>query len=161
MDLNLKNITFIIVTFNSDNIINECLKTLPSESYKIVIENSKNINLKKELEAKYDNIEVIINENVGMGASNNIGIKKSKTKYNFIINPDVQFNNDTLTKIFEASELINDFAIISPTNGDQNFPNYKISNDNKNVNLSILIVSFHKLLQLHLFLLKGIYPVEN
>ena len=33
--------------------------------------------------------------------------------------------------------------------------------DNKNVNLSILIVSFHKLLQLHLFLLKGIYPVEN
>ena len=67
---------------------------------KIVIENSKNINLKKELEIKYDNIEVIINENIGMGASNNVGIKKSKTKYSFILNPDTKFNNDTLQKIF-------------------------------------------------------------
>ena len=39
---------------------------------------------------------------LGMGASNNIGIKKSKTKYAFIINPDTKFNNDTLQNIFES-----------------------------------------------------------
>ena len=95
MNLNSKNITFVIVTFKSEKIIYECINSLPKDSNKIVIENSKNINLKRELETKYDNIEVIINENIGMGASNNIGIKKSKTKYAFIINPDTKFNNDT------------------------------------------------------------------
>ena len=104
MNLNFKNITFVIVTFKSEKIIYECINSLPKDSNKIVIENSKNINLKRELEIKYDNIEVIINENIGMGASNNIGIKKSKTKYAFIINPDVQFNDDTLKKIFEVSK---------------------------------------------------------
>ena len=142
MNLNLNNITFVIVTFKSEKIIHECINSLPINSNKIVIENSKNIELKKELESKYDNIEVIINENLGMGASNNIGIKKSKTKYAFIINPDAKFNNDTLKKIFEASEAISDFAIISPVNSDQNYPNYKISKDNKNINENIISVDY-------------------
>ena len=142
MNLNLNNITFVIVTFKSEKIIHECINSLPINSNKIVIENSKNIELKKELESKYDNIEVIINENLGMGASNNIGIKKSKTKYAFIINPDTKFNNDTLKKIFEASESINDFAILSPINSDQNYPNYKISKDNKNINENIISVDY-------------------
>jgi len=84
MNLNLKNITFIIVTFKSEKIVYECINSLPKDSYKIVIENSKNIKLKEELETKYDNIEVIINENIGMGASNNIGIKK-KAKQNTLL----------------------------------------------------------------------------
>ena len=142
MNLNLKNITFIIVTFKSEKIVYECINSLPKDSYKIVIENSKNIKLKEELETKYDNIEVIINENIGMGASNNIGIKKSKTKYAFIINPDVKFNNDTLKKIFETSESINDFAILSPINSDPSYPNYKESNDNKNINENITSVDY-------------------
>ena len=142
MNLNLKNITFIIVTFKSEKIVYECINSLPKDSYKIVIENSKNIKLKEELETKYDNIEVIINENIGMGASNNIGIKKSKTKYAFIINPDVKFNNDTLQKIFEISESINDFAILSPISSDPNYPNYKISSDNKNINENIISVDY-------------------
>ena len=142
MNLNLNNITFVIVTFKSEKIIHKCINSLPKDSNKIIIENSKNINLKKELENKYDNIEVIINENIGMGSSNNIGIKKSKTKYAFIINPDTQLNDDTLKKIFEASELINDFAILSPTNSDQNYPNYKISKDNKNINENIISVDY-------------------
>ena len=142
MNLNLKNITFIIVTFKSEKIVYECINSLPKDSYKIVIENSKNIKLKEELETKYDNIEVIINENIGMGASNNIGIKKSKTKYAFIINPDVKFDDDTLKKIFEASEFINDFAILSPINSDPSYPNYKESNDNKNINENIISVDY-------------------
>ena len=142
MNLNIKNITFIIVTFNSEKIINQCLNTLPKEAYKIIIENSKNIKLKTELESKYDNIEVILNENIGMGASNNIGIKKSKTKYVFILNPDVKFNDYTLKKIFEASEQISDFTILSPKNSDPNYPNYKESKTNKNTNENIINVDY-------------------
>ena len=65
MNLNLKNITFVIVTFKSEKIINNCLDTLPVECKKIIVENSNNINLESDLKSKYDNIEVIISNNVG------------------------------------------------------------------------------------------------
>ena len=142
MNLNLENITFVIVTFKSEKVIYECINSLPKDSNKIVIENSKNIKLKQELENKYDNIEVIINENIGMGGSNNIGIKKSKTKYAYIINPDVKFNNDTLEKLFEAADSISDFAVISPISNDPNYPNYKRSNDTKIINENIISVDY-------------------
>jgi len=142
MNLNLKDITFVIVTYKSEEVINTCLNSLPKQSQKIIIENSKNINLANYLKKNYDNIEVIINENIGMGASNNIGIKKSKTKYAFIINPDTKFNNDTLQNIFEASESMDDFAILSPINRDPNYPNYEISIANKNINENIISVDY-------------------
>ena len=125
MDLNLNNITFIIVTYKSHNVIFNCLNSLPRNSNKIVIENSKDINLKKDLESKYDNIEVILNENIGMGASNNIGIIKSKTKYAYIINPDATFKSDTFEKLIKSTDAINDFAILSPVNSNSNYPNFK------------------------------------
>ena len=142
MNLNLENITFVIVTYKSEKVIYECINSLPKASNKIVIENSKNIKLKEELENKYDNIEVIINENIGMGASNNIGIKRSKTKYAYIINPDVKFNNNTLENLFKAAESISDFAIISPINSDSNYPNYKKSNDSKTIDENIISVDY-------------------
>ena len=142
MNLNLENITFVIVTYKSEKVIYEYINSLPKESNKIVIENSKNIKLKQELDNKYDNIEVIINENIGMGGSNNIGIKKSKTKYAYIINPDVKFNNDTLEKLFEAADSIRDFAVISPISNDPNYPNYKRSNDSKTINENIVSVDY-------------------
>ena len=59
MELNLNNITFIIVSFKSEKIIDDCLKSLPKNSKIIVIENSNNYNLKKSLELKYKSISLI------------------------------------------------------------------------------------------------------
>ena len=62
MKLNLTNITFIIVTYQSENNIKDCLDSLPKVSKKIIIENSNNINLQSDLKANYDNIEVILSK---------------------------------------------------------------------------------------------------
>ena len=128
MDLNLNNVTFIIVTYNSEQVINNCLDSLPKEASKIIIENSNNIETKNYLERKYDNIKVFLSENDGMGSSNNKGIDESNTQFVFIINPDTIFKNDTIKNIFNEAKLIDDFAIISPTNSDPDYPNYKIAN---------------------------------
>ena len=69
--------------------------------------------LKRELERKYDNIEVLLNSNNGMGASNNIGIKKANTNFVFILNPDVIFKNNTFDELILAIKDIKDFSIIS------------------------------------------------
>ena len=140
MELNLNNITFIIVSFKSEKIIDDCLKSLPKNSKVIVIENSNNYNLKKSLELKYDNIEVLISENNGMGASNNLGILKSETKFAYVLNPDVKFKKDTFENLIAAAIKITDFAILTPINSDIKFPNFKILKQNKNINDSIISV---------------------
>ncbi len=127
MDLNLNNVTFIIVTYNSEQVINNCLDSLPKDASKIIIENSNNIETKNYLEKKYDNIKVFLSENEGMGRSNNKGINESDTQFVFIINPDTIFKNDAIKNIFDAAKSIDDFAIISPINTDANHPNYKTS----------------------------------
>ena len=43
-----------------------------------------------DLEEKFSNLECyVMKDNLGYGKANNFGIKKSKTKYVFILNPDV------------------------------------------------------------------------
>ena len=139
MDLNINNITFIIVCFKSDKIIRNCLNSLPLNSKKIIIENSNNIDLKKDLEIEYDNIKVILNKNTGMGASNNLGIKMSNTEYAFILNPDVTFQKNTFENLTNSSKKIDDFAILSPLNDKDKYPNYKIKKNYTNNNDNILV----------------------
>ncbi|MBH00975.1 MAG: hypothetical protein CMI86_03165 [Candidatus Pelagibacter sp.] len=135
MEIDLNNITFIIVSFKSENVIYKCIDSLPKQSKKIIIENSKNIKLKKDLELKYDNIEVVMNDNTGMGASNNLGISMSNTEFVYILNPDTKFTTNTFKNLIETSKTLNDFAILSPICSDKNLPNYKIfQNDGKNKN---------------------------
>ena len=140
MDLNINNITFIIVCFKSDKIIRNCLNSLPLNSKKIIIENSNNIDLKKNLEIEYDNIKVILNKNTGMGASNNLGIKMSNTEYAFILNPDVTFQKNTFENLTNSSKKIDDFAILSPLNDKDKYPNYKIKKNYINNNKDKILV---------------------
>ena len=126
MNLDLNEITFVIVSYKAEKVIYNCLDSLPKSSKKIIIENSYDKLLKRELERKYDNIEVFLNSNNGMGASNNIGIKKANTNFVFILNPDVIFKNNTFDELILAIKDIKDFSIISPINSNKNLPNFKI-----------------------------------
>ena len=140
MELNIDKITFIIVCFKSEKVIYDCLDSLPKNSKKIIVENSKSNHLKNDLIKKYDNIEVIINDNQGMGAANNVGIAMSKTDFVYILNPDTRFQENTFNQIIENVKLINDFAILSPLCSNLEYPNYKIFKKQKNINENIISV---------------------
>ena len=80
MSISRQNLTIVIVTLKSENIIDQCLKSIDQNIPVIVIENSNNQKFKDQLESKYQNLKCILsNSNLGMGAANNIGIKKAKT----------------------------------------------------------------------------------
>ena len=140
MNIDLNDITFIIVSYKSNKVIYNCINSLPKLSKIIVIENSSDNELKNDLEIKYDNIEVILNKNIGMGASNNIGIKTSNTKFAYVLNPDVIFKETTFTNLIESIKEINDFSIISPINENKDFPNYEIKNNYKQLSENVIEV---------------------
>ena len=106
--------TFIITTFRSESLIDECLKDLPKQTRKIIIENSGDIDLKKRIENNYKNTECfIMKENFGYGKANNFGILKSTTDYIFIINPDTKVTNESFEQIISILKD-KDFAIAAP-----------------------------------------------
>ena len=126
MEFTSNNLTFVIVTFNSRKVIFDCLNSLPKEFHKLIIENSSDKELKKELEQNYDKTRVILSENIGMGAGNNLGILRSNTQYVYILNPDVILNKDTLSNINNSISDLENFAILSPISDNLDYPNYKI-----------------------------------
>ena len=121
-----KNITFVIVSFRSDNVIEKCLESISANSKVIVVENSKNTSIKNYLENKFSNVQVLISgENLGYGKGNNLGISQVKTKYAFILNPDANLDKDTLKELKNVKELLHEeFSILSP----RIFDNKKYSN---------------------------------
>ncbi len=125
MEFTSNNLTFIIVTFNSRKVIFDCLDSLPKNFPKLIIENSYDKELKKEIERNYVDTKVILSTNIGMGAGNNIGILNSKTDFVYILNPDVKFNENTFRFLNDAISELKDFAIISPISDNPKFPNYK------------------------------------
>ena len=125
MEFTSKNLTFIVVTYNSKKVIYDCLNSIPKDFHKLIIENSSDDELKKELEQNYDNTKVILSKNVGMGAGNNLGIIKSNTQYVYVLNPDVLLKGDTLSKINNSIKKLDDFAILSPVSDNLNYPNFK------------------------------------
>ena len=122
--MKIEDFTFVIVCFKSEDTIFNCLDNLPKDSKKIIIENSKKINLKLSLESKYQNLECyLMNENVGYGKGNNFGAKKTSTKYVFILNPDVRLNENTLENLIRIMKD-EKFSIAAPYDKNQKKINF-------------------------------------
>jgi len=139
MEFTSNNLTFVIVTFNSRKVIYDCLNSLPKDFHKLIIENSSDEELKKELEQNYDKTEVVLSKNIGMGAGNNLGIIKSNTRYVYVLNPDVVLKNDTILNINNSISELNNFAILSPVSDNSDYPNYKLNlSKSQNYNDSII-----------------------
>lgn len=117
--MQINEITFVIVTFHSEEIIFDCLDSLPNESKKIIIENSKNMKLKSRLESRYTNLKChLMDQNLGYGKANNIGINLSETEFVFILNPDVRFSSDNFNKFLQIVSN-EEFTIAAPVEKDE------------------------------------------
>ena len=127
MYIKKEDLTIVIVTFESEHVIYECIKSIDEELDIIVIDNSNNFKLKNQIEKKYKNTKCILSsENLGMGPGNNLGIENVKTNYALIINPDVILEKNTINELIEASKKIDKFAIIAPISDNRDYPNYKL-----------------------------------
>jgi len=113
--MSIKDITVVIATFRSEEKIKNCLNSIDKQAKVLVIENSKNSHFKENLEKEFENVECILaGSNIGYGSANNIGLKKVKTKYALILNPDATLHSNALENFLKAQKKIQEFAILAP-----------------------------------------------
>jgi len=113
--MSIKDITIVIASFKSEKKIKNCLNSIDKQAKVLVIENSNNLSFKENLEKEFSNVEcVLAGTNIGYGSANNIGLKKVKTKYALILNPDATLHSSALENFIEATKKIYDFAVMAP-----------------------------------------------
>ena len=79
------NISVVIVAFESDHVLESLISKIPNHHEIIVVENSLQDGIKKNLESKFQNTKVFIpNENLGYSGGVNLGVEKSNHNFKFI-----------------------------------------------------------------------------
>jgi len=121
--MSIKDITIVITSFQSENKIKKCLNSINKECKVINVENSNNLEHKKNIEREFVNVKCILaGANLGYGKANNIGLKNVNSKYALILNPDAQLFSNTLEDLLKVAHQKSDFAVIGPNiTDDRNF----------------------------------------
>ena len=127
----MNEITIVIITYKSGNIIYDFINKIPSTIKTIIIDNSQDYELKKNIEEKYKNISVYLKENNGVSSALNYAVEKIKTKYFLQISPDLEFNFEDLNIFLDfAKTKKNNFAALGPRFLDVKQKSHKQINEN-------------------------------
>ena len=121
-----KEITVVIVTFQTrKEILLKCLSSIQKGVKILIIENSKKFTNRDFFENKFQNLKIICSgSNLGYGNGNNFGLKKVKTKYSLILNPDAYCSKNFFINLKRNLKNIKDFHLIgcSYSNKGTTFP---------------------------------------
>ncbi len=139
-----KDLTLVFSSYQSFNLLNKILSRFHNKYKIIIIENSLDKKIKIALEKKYNNTEVIIPEkNLGLAKSYNLGIKKAKTKFVFLNNPDMEITDRSIKNLIHCAKKLKNFGAISPIfMNEKLYKNYKIFSQKKQIK-SVLFKKFN------------------
>jgi N-acetylglucosaminyl-diphospho-decaprenol L-rhamnosyltransferase len=125
--MNFNDITIGIVTFKSERVIFNCLKSIKKIKRIIILDNSNDYQLKYKIQKKYPNIEFILSQkNLGYGKGNNSIIQKCKTPFILILSPDTIMEKNCEFELLKAiNKIKKKFSIIAPLAKEKNFGNFE------------------------------------
>ena len=134
--MNYNDVTIGIVTFKSEKVIFNCLKSIKNIKKIIIFDNSNDIELKHKILKKYPKIQFIVSKkNLGYGGGNNQILKNYKKKYFFLLSPDTILKKKCEQELMKQINKIKYFSLIAPFNKEKIFIFFKENKKIKNKNL--------------------------
>lgn len=105
------DVSIVIVNYNVKDFLYQCLQSIRQADYKglevevIVVDNNSHDGSIEFLEQAFPLVKYIsLEENIGFGRANNIGIEQANGKYILLLNPDTIVSEDTISVMFEYME---------------------------------------------------------
>ncbi len=138
----MQDVSAVIVTYNSEKVIENCLKKMNYLKNIYVVDNASKDKTTELIENKFPQVTLIkLEKNIGFGPGNNVALKKIKTKYSLIINPDAEIDQSNLNILIEKFSQYKNLGVVGPMlineNGDlqNNFKrNVFIRENSKDIN---------------------------
>lgn len=109
----------IVVTYNGEKWIEQCIKSLTNSDYPthiIVVDNNSNDNTVNLIKS-YDLHLMEESENHGFGIANNLGISfalKNNADYIFLLNQDAFIQKNTISTLVNVAETEQSYGLYSP-----------------------------------------------
>lgn len=113
-------ISFLIVTWNNADIIEECIDTLfawsPADNEVIVVDNDSADGTAQVIRSRYgDKVKLIeAGANLGFSKANNLALEHATGDYIFYTNPDVVFIEDVVSPMVKILDENPEVGIVSP-----------------------------------------------
>ena len=131
--MNNKELTIIIVTFNSAEIIENCLNSFDISKYDVfIVDNNSSDKTVEIIRSSFEFVKIIENsKNLGFGRANNIALNQAQTQFALILNPDAQIRDIDIEISLKHLKNNPQIALASPnTLSEENFENVeKYKND--------------------------------
>jgi len=121
--MNLPDISIIIISYNTKQILKNCLDSIFENTRKIsfeliVVDNASTdgtVGFLKELAKNKTSLNLILNtSNLGFAKANNQAIKLAKGKRVLLLNSDTIINEGVIGQLTDQSMKFNDEAILAP-----------------------------------------------
>jgi N-acetylglucosaminyl-diphospho-decaprenol L-rhamnosyltransferase len=115
----MTRVSVIIVSYNTKNILINCLRAIYSsargiEAEVFVVDNASTDGTVDAVRREFPQCRVMANEtNVGFSGANNQAIRISSGRYILLLNPDTVVEPDVLTKMVEFMEEQHDVGMVS------------------------------------------------
>lgn len=119
-DIERKLVSIIIPTWNQKKLLTECLESILKFSTTlkieiIVVDDASSDNIAEYVRRKFPEVIVIKNDkNEGYAKSVNIGIKRSKGNFIFLLNDDIRFVQNTIDVLSNFLIKNEDAGVVAP-----------------------------------------------
>lgn len=116
-------ISYIIVNFNTGNLLEQCIRSLlrfenPADNEVIVVDNYSSDDSKSIIEKLSEEFKCIkklyLDHRVSFSEANNIGVENSSGEYLVILNPDIVWEEPIIERLVNKLEASESIGAISP-----------------------------------------------
>ncbi len=107
-------VTAVVVTFNSERVIGNCLEKLAAAGATTVVVDNASTDRTADIAGSQGATVIRNADNFGYGKANNIGVAAAQTEFVLICNPDVTVNADTIEALVAATGTYPDAGIWAP-----------------------------------------------
>ena len=104
------DLSIIVVSFNTKELLKQCLKSVFKQTKGInfeiiVIDNASKDRSPEMVQKEFPKVVLIKNKkNLGFAVGNNLGVKEAKGRYILLLNSDTKLIEDSLTKMVDWME---------------------------------------------------------
>ncbi|MFT6332442.1 MAG: GT2 family glycosyltransferase [Lentimonas sp.] len=111
-----KNLSIILVTFNSAKIISSSLSRINFNKYNVFVVDNASLDETCSIVSKDFPEAVLIknNKNIGYGRANNIALREAKSDFSLLLNADAFISEETIDKIVSSMSKNDQVAIAGP-----------------------------------------------
>lgn len=141
---NLNNLSVLIVTWNGDDLLNNCLSSIFSvygDALEIIVVDNANLESTKKLVSSFKNTKYIASaSNLGFAGGNNLGLPACTKKYVLLLNNDTLISKDSFSPLIDYMEKNPQVAV---TQGRMRLPLFSNVLDDAGVMITPTGILFH------------------